>query len=107
MDPRGDFNLFSFDQSIRKIEDLNEGMVVPAIVTNMTKFGAFIDLGLKVSGLIHISEMSNKFIKDPSEILALREKIFARVIHVDIPRSRIMMSIKDLNYKYQHSVKIN
>ena len=107
MDPRGGFSVFAFDASIKKIEDLNEGMVLPAIVTNLTKFGAFVDLGIKTTGLIHVSEMSSKFINDPSEVLTLREKIYAKVIQIDLTRGRILMSIKDISWRYVDSMNSN
>ena len=107
LDPRGGFSVFAFDPSIKKIEDLNEGMVLPAIVTNLTKFGAFVDLGIKNTGLIHVSEMSSKFINDPSEVLALREKIYAKVIQIDLARGRILMSIKDISWRYVDSMNSN
>lgn len=107
LDPRGGFSVFAFDPSIKKIEDLNEGMVLPAIVTNLTKFGAFVDLGIKTTGLIHVSEMSSKFINDPSEVLALREKIYAKVIQIDLARGRILMSIKDISWRYVDSMNSN
>lgn len=74
LDPRGEIKLFSFDPTVKTINDIVQGMILPGIVLNITKFGAFIDIGIKESGLIHVSEMSAKFIEDPLKILSLRQK---------------------------------
>ena len=71
-------------------------MILPGIVNNITKFGAFVDVGIKESGLIHVSEMADRFISDPNEIVKLHEHIKVRVKEVDIPRKRIQLSMKDL-----------
>ncbi len=93
-DPRGKAKVFQFDPRLRKIEDLEVGMVVPGIVTNIAKFGAFVDVGVKQDGLIHVSEMADRFISDPNEIVKLQQQLEVKVVEVDIPRKRIQLSLK-------------
>ncbi|WP_346854687.1 Tex family protein [uncultured Draconibacterium sp.] len=93
-DPRKPIKVFEFADGIFSINDLHEGMVLPGIVNNITKFGAFVDVGIKESGLIHVSEMADRFISDPNEIVKLHEHIKVRVKEVDIPRKRIQLSLK-------------
>ena len=94
LDPRGEVEKFEFDASIKTIEDLQEGMVVPGIVTNITKFGAFVDIGVHNDGLVHVSQMSNRYISDPSEVVKLHEHLMVRVTEVDLKRKRIALSMK-------------
>ncbi len=94
VDPRGAAKVFHFTEGIRSISDLKIGTKVKGIINNLTKFGAFVDIGIKESGLIHISQITNSFIKDPSEKLALGQEVEAMVIDVDIPRKRISLSLK-------------
>lgn len=93
-DPRGKAAMFSFDPNLRKIEDLHEGQVVPGIVTNITNFGAFVDVGVKQDGLIHVSEMADRFISDPNEIVKLQQQVKVKVVSVDVGRKRIQLSLK-------------
>ncbi len=93
-DPRKPIKVFEFADGIFAITDLHEGMVLPGIVNNITKFGAFVDVGIKESGLIHVSEMADRFISDPNEIVKLHEHIKVRVKEVDIQRKRIQLSLK-------------
>lgn len=93
-DPRKSFETLNFDSSIRSIEDLKPGMTLPGIVNNITAFGAFIDIGVKVSGLAHISQLCDRFIKDPNEVVALNQKVMVRVLEVDIERKRINLTMK-------------
>lgn len=93
LDPRSDVQNFEF-AAIFSIEDVNEGMVVPGIVTNITRFGAFVDIGVKQDGLVHVSEIANRYISDPSEALKLNQQVMVKVTQVDIPRKRIALSIK-------------
>ena len=95
-DPRKSFDLFSFDQSIKTIEDLREGMVLPGIVTNIVAFGAFVDIGLHNDGLVHISHLANRFVKDPAEMVQLNQKVMVKVLSVDAERKRIALSMKDV-----------
>jgi uncharacterized protein len=93
-DPRKPIKVFEFAEGIFSINDLREGMVLPGIVNNITKFGAFVDVGVKESGLIHVSEMADRFISDPNEIVKLQEHMLVRVKEVDIARKRIQLSLK-------------
>lgn len=95
LDPREQFDLFEFDKSINSIEDLRPGMILNGIVTNITAFGAFVDIGVHQDGLVHVSQMANRFIKDPNEIVKLTQKVRVKVMDVDIQRKRIGLSIKE------------
>ncbi len=93
-DIRGAVKAFSFDPRLRKIEDLQVGMILPGIVSNITNFGAFVDIGVKQDGLVHVSQLANRFVKDPLEIVQLQEQVRVKVLEVDIPKKRIQLSIK-------------
>lgn len=93
LDPRSELEQFEFAQ-IYKIQDVHPGMVVPGVITNLTRFGAFVDIGVKQDGLVHVSEIAHKYISDPAEVLKLNDKVMVKVLEVDIPRSRIALSIK-------------
>lgn len=93
LDPRSEVQQFEF-AGIYKIEDVQVGMVVPGIVTNITRFGAFIDIGVKQDGLVHVSEIAHKYIEDPNEVLKLNDKVLVKVLEVDYLRKRIALSIK-------------
>jgi len=93
LDPRSEVQTFEFAQ-IFSIEDVQVDMIVPGIVTNLTRFGAFVDIGVKQDGLVHVSEIANRYISDPSEALKLNQQVMVKVTEVDIPRKRIALSIK-------------
>jgi uncharacterized protein len=93
LDPRNELEQFEFAQ-IYKIEDVQVGMIVPGMVTNLTRFGAFIDIGVKQDGLVHVSEIAHRYISDPGEALKLGQKVQVKILEVDIPRKRIALSIK-------------
>jgi len=93
-DPREKFEEFSFADGIEKIEDLRPQMKLPGIVTNVTAFGAFVDIGIHQDGLVHISQMSDRFVKDPSDIVKVHQKVSVTVIAVDLARNRISLSMK-------------
>ena len=93
-DPRGVAHVFAFDPNIRTIDDLTEGMVLPGVVTNITQFGCFVDLGIKVKGLIHISQMAQRRVKDPAEVVHLRQQVRVRVLSIDVERGRIGLSLR-------------
>lgn len=95
-DPRGEVSIFEYSEHIHSLEDLQVGMDLPGIVTNITNFGAFVDIGVKQDGLVHISEMSNRFISNPNEVVKLNQKVKVRVLDLDIPRKRISLSMKPL-----------
>ena len=92
-DPRSQIETFSF-ADVRKPEDLYEGMELPGIVTNITNFGCFVDIGVKQDGMVHISQMANKFIKDPNEVVKLNQKVRVKVVEVDLQRKRIALTMK-------------
>jgi protein Tex len=96
-DPRKPIKIFEFAEGIRSINDLREGMELPGIVNNITNFGAFVDLGIKESGLIHVSELADRFISDPNEIVKLQQHIKVRIKEIDVARKRIQLSLKGVN----------
>lgn len=93
-DPRKTFEVFEFDKNIRTINDLRQGMQLVGIVTNITAFGCFVDIGVHQNGLVHISQMSNSYITDPNQVVKLNQKVKVTVTDVDIPRKRISLSMK-------------
>jgi uncharacterized protein len=93
-DPRSRFEAFAFAEGIEKMEDLSEGMWLPGIVTNVTKFGAFVDVGVHQDGLIHISQLADRFVKDPAEVVKVRQQVRVRVVSVDAARKRIALSLR-------------
>jgi uncharacterized protein len=97
-DPRSKIKEFSF-ADVHSLEDLIEGMIVPGIVTNITKFGAFVDIGIKQDGLVHISNLSRSYISDPSAVVKLHQHVMVKVIAVDIERKRVQLSMKDVDQK--------
>jgi protein Tex len=97
-DPRSKIKEFSF-ADVHTMEDLSPGMVVPGIVTNITKFGAFVDIGIKQDGLVHISNMSKTYISDPSSVVKLHQHVMVKVIAVEIERKRVQLSMKDVDTK--------
>jgi len=94
-DPRDTFKQFHFADNIHTIDDLREGMRLPAIITNITKFGTFADIGIKQDGLIHISQLADRFIKDPGEVVHVQQQITVRVLQVDLKRKRIALSLRE------------
>ncbi|HQG64078.1 MAG TPA: helix-hairpin-helix domain-containing protein, partial [Bacteroidales bacterium] len=97
-DPRSKIREFRF-ADIHEMQDLVTGMIVPGIVTNVTKFGAFVDIGIKQDGLVHISNLSKTFVKDPSEVVKLHQHVMVKILSVDIERKRIQLSMKDVDQK--------
>ncbi|MCP9749359.1 Tex family protein [Ferruginibacter sp. HRS2-29] len=102
LDPRSGVQLFEFAQ-IFSIEDVHVGMEVPGIVTNLTRFGAFVDIGVKQDGLVHVSEIAHKYIQDPGEVLKLNQQVKVKVMEVDVARKRIALSIKQTEAAPAHS----
>lgn len=95
LDPRGEAEAFEFAQGINTIEDLREGMRLPGIITNITNFGVFVDIGIKENGLIHISHLANKFVKNPADVVSLNQEVMVKVLSIDMNRKRIQLSIKE------------
>jgi uncharacterized protein len=96
-DPRRQFEIFSFAEGVNKIEDVKEGMRLPGIVTNITAFGAFVDIGVHQDGLVHISQLSDRFVKDPAEVVKVHQKVMVTVLDVDLIKKRISLTMKDPN----------
>ena len=94
LDPRARFEVFEFDKNVSKIEDLREGMELPGIVTNITAFGAFVDVGVHQDGLVHISQLANRRVNDPSEVVHLHQHVRVKVLDVDLRRRRISLTMK-------------
>lgn len=95
-DPRSSIKVFEFSDDIRTIEDLKEGMLLPGIITNITNFGAFVDLGIKQNGLIHISHLSDQFISNPADVVKIHQYVEVKVLEVDLKRLRIALSLISL-----------
>lgn len=93
-DPRETFEVFSFTEGVNAIQDLKIGMKLPGIITNVTNFGAFVDIGVHQDGLVHISHLADKFVKDPKEAVTVQQKVMVTVVEVDVPRKRIGLSMK-------------
>ena len=98
-DPREGVKVFEFSQEIRSIEDVRVGMVLPGIVSNITAFGAFVDLGIHDKGLIHVSQVSDRYVSSPAEVLKLNQQLYAKVINVDVQRRRIGLTLKGIDKK--------
>ena len=93
-DPRESFQAFEFAEGVNKISDLTAGMKLPGIITNVTAFGAFVDVGVHQDGLVHISQMANRFVKDPSKVVKVQQKVKVTVLDIDLKRNRISLSMK-------------
>jgi len=105
-DPREQFETFKFTEGVEKIEDVKQGMKLPGIVTNITAFGVFVDIGVHQDGLVHISELSNRFVKNPSEVVKVHQKVWVTVLDVDLQRRRIALSMKDSQLKPSEVPKV-
>ena len=95
-DPRQQLEEFSFSSEVKTLEDVHEGMVLPGIVTNITNFGAFVDVGVHTQGLVHVSEMADRYVKDPNTVVSLHQHVTVRVKEVDLRRGRLSLSMKNL-----------
>ena len=95
-DPRNQIEEFEFDPNVSSIDDLVEGMVLPGIVTNITNFGAFVDIGVHQDGLVHISQLANRYVKDPNEIVHLHQHVKVKVKEIDYRRNRIALTMRGL-----------
>ena len=93
-DPRQQFEAFSFKEGVEKMEDLRPGMKLPGVVTNVTAFGAFVDIGVHQDGLVHVSQLADRFVKDPAEIVKVQQRVMVTVTELDLPRKRIALSMK-------------
>jgi len=104
-DPRAAIEEFKFAEGVNSMADLKPGMKIPGIITNITNFGAFTDVGVKQDGLIHVSHMANRYISDPNEVVKLGQKVMVTIVEVDIPRKRIQLSLKENGTPRQEAVK--
>ena len=95
LDPRDNFKIFSFDNNIKEFSDLVPGLTLPGIVTNVAAFGAFVDIGVHQDGLVHISQLSNSFVSDPTKIVKVGQKVVVKVMDIDTKRKRISLTMKD------------
>ncbi len=102
-DPRDSFEAFTFAENVTRIQDLEPGMQLPGIVTNVTRFGAFVDIGVHQDGLVHISEMADRFIKDPAEVVKVQQNVMVRVLEVDLDRKRISLSMRSGQKTHQRN----
>ena len=98
-DPREQIEEFEFDSSVQTIDDLHEGMELPGIVTNITNFGAFVDIGVHQDGLVHVSQLADRYVTDPTQVVRLHQHVRVRVIGIDLRRQRISLSMKGMNKK--------
>lgn len=94
LDPRGVAEQFSFDPSVKELEDVHVGMVLPGIVTNITNFGCFVDVGVHTQGLVHVSQLADRFVKDPNEVVVLHQHVTVKVIEVDLRRRRMSLTMR-------------
>jgi uncharacterized protein len=104
-DPRQKFETFSFSSDIEKISDLKTGMKLPGIVTNVTAFGAFVDIGVHQDGLVHISELSDQFVKNPADIVRVQQKVEVSILNVDLERNRVSLSMRNLSGSSSPKIK--
>ncbi|WP_455628031.1 Tex family protein [Parabacteroides chinchillae] len=95
-DPRQTIQVFAFDPDVKTIEDLKEGQILPGIVTNITNFGCFVDIGIKENGLVHISELADRYVSDPTQIVSIHQHVKVKVLSVDLIRKRVQLSMKGL-----------
>ena len=100
-DPRQQFEMFEFDKNVHSINDLRKGMRLPGIVTNITNFGAFVDIGVHQDGLVHVSQMADRYVKDPNDVVKLNQKVMVEVTDIDIQRKRIQLTMKGMNTNKQ------
>jgi uncharacterized protein len=98
-DPRQQFEMFEFDKNVHSMSDLRKGMKLTGIITNITNFGVFVDLGVHQDGLVHISQLADRFIKDPNELVKLNQKVKVEVLDVDMERKRIQLTMKGQDTK--------
>jgi len=93
-DPRAAIQVFEFDPNVKTITDLREGQILPGIISNITRFGCFVDIGIKEKGLIHISNLADRYISDPTEVVSIHQHVQVKVLDIDLERKRIQLSMK-------------
>ena len=94
LDPRKKFDFFEFDKDVQSVKDLKIGMMLPGIITNITAFGAFVDIGVHQDGLVHISQLADKYISNPNDVVKLNQKVMVKVLAIDTERNRISLTMK-------------
>ena len=95
-DPRQAIQVFAFDPNVKSIEDVRAGQILPGIVTNITNFGCFVDIGIKENGLVHISELADRFVSDPTQVVSIHQHVRVKVLSVDLARKRVQLSMKGI-----------
>ena len=95
-DPRQQIQVFEFDKNVRTIDDLAESMELPGIVTNITNFGCFVDVGIKENGLVHVSQLADKFVSDPTTVVSIHQHVRVKVMSIDRERKRIQLTMKGM-----------
>lgn len=95
-DPRGPIKVFEFDKNVRTIDDLQVGMELPGIVSNITNFGAFVDIGIKENGLVHLSQLADRYISDPNEVVSIHQHVRVKILNIDLERKRIQLTMKGI-----------
>jgi uncharacterized protein len=103
-DPRDEFVVFQFRDDIHEVKDLTSGMLCPGIVTNVTNFGAFVDIGVHQDGLVHISQLSDKFIKDPREVVNPGDRVKVRVLEVNVEKNQISLTMKNTTERQKPTI---
>ena len=96
-DPRQKIQVFEFDKNVRTLDDLQEGMELPGIVTNITNFGCFVDIGIKENGLVHVSQLADRFVSNPADVVRIHQHVRVKVMSIDHERKRIQLTMKGLN----------
>ncbi|MBP5220813.1 MAG: S1 RNA-binding domain-containing protein, partial [Bacteroidaceae bacterium] len=96
-DPREQLKVFEFDRNVHEASDLHAGMVLPGIISNITNFGCFVDIGVHEKGLVHISQIADKYVSDPTMVVSLGQQVMVKVLDVDLQRNRISLSMKGIN----------
>jgi len=94
-DPRQEFEVFAFAEEVQTIDDLRPGMKLPGIITNVTAFGAFVDIGVKQDGLVHVSQLADRFVRNPREVVKVQQRVTVTILDVDLERNRISLSMKE------------
>lgn len=94
LDPRGEAKSFSFAENVKTLDDLYPGMVLPGIINNITNFGVFVDIGVKESGLVHVSQIANKFVKNPADVVSLHQEVLVKILEIDRERGRVQLTMK-------------
>jgi len=104
-DPRKPFEVFAFDEHVHQPEDLKPGMVLPGVVSNVTRFGAFVDIGVHQDGLIHVSQLSDQYVEDAMRVVKVGDTLTVKILEIDLSRKRIALTLKGIHEKQQSQKK--